>query len=373
VFERFTERARRVIILAREEAGRFRHDFVGTEHILLGLIRDGEGIATAVLQRASAIPPGAMILPFAVPVSEWESKDHGEIWSIYADGKLTDSDGAEVPGNWGTVDIGPTKNSTNLLRDQINSGLHQADLDALQADGRISSNDEIGAKQQFCANGNPGMSIGMKDAIRAAQGSKRVVPLFDALGTLMIGTLLIVVAITLGSVDGSFIGLFYGAPLSVIMSTASGTLLAPSVTLSENVLKGWITRKNLSDRKMLVMTRWVVGIFALCVTIYALWALDRDTGIHQMVENAYKVTLVLAFTPLVAGLYWKRATTYGAYWAMGLGLATWLPMEFIAPEAALPPQFAGFLMSIVGMLGGSLLHRQPEHASPHPHEFSRTE
>ena len=43
MFERFTERARRVIILAREEAGRFRHDFVGTEHILLGLIRDGEG------------------------------------------------------------------------------------------------------------------------------------------------------------------------------------------------------------------------------------------------------------------------------------------------------------------------------------------
>src|SRR5258705_1514043 len=40
VFERFTERARRVIILAREEAGRFRHDFVGTEHILLGLIRE---------------------------------------------------------------------------------------------------------------------------------------------------------------------------------------------------------------------------------------------------------------------------------------------------------------------------------------------
>ncbi|OGT00221.1 MAG: sodium:solute symporter [Gallionellales bacterium RIFCSPLOWO2_12_FULL_59_22] len=166
---------------------------------------------------------------------------------------------------------------------------------------------------------------------------------------------------------------FYGALLSVIMSTASGTLLAPSVTLSENVLKGWITRKNLSDRKMLAMTRWVVGIFALCVTLYALWALDRETGIHQMVENAYKVTLVLAFTPLVAGLYWKRASTYGAYWAMGLGLATWLPLEFIAPEAALPPQFAGFLMSIAGMVGGSLLHRQPEHASPHPHAVSRSE
>jgi Na+/proline symporter len=152
--------------------------------------------------------------------------------------------------------------------------------------------------------------------------------------------------------------IFYGALLSVIMSTASGTLLAPSVTLSENVLKGWLTRKNLSERKMLAMTRWVVGVFSVCVTLYALWALDQDTGIHQMVENAYEVTLVLAFTPLVAGLYWQRATTQGAYWAMGLGVAAWLPMEFIAPEAALPPQFAGFLMSIVGMVLGSLLSKE---------------
>ena len=50
MFERFTERARRVIILAREEAGRFRHDFVGTEHILLGLIHEGEGVAAKALE-----------------------------------------------------------------------------------------------------------------------------------------------------------------------------------------------------------------------------------------------------------------------------------------------------------------------------------
>ncbi len=158
---------------------------------------------------------------------------------------------------------------------------------------------------------------------------------------------------------------FYGALLSVIMSTASGTLLAPSVMLSENVLKGWLTRRNLSERKMLAMTRWVVGVFSICVTLYALWALDQETGIHQMVENAYKVTLVLAFTPLVAGLYWKRASTLGAYLAMGLGLAIWLPMELIAPEAALPPQFAGFLASIVGMVIGSLLRQEPAPVSNH--------
>jgi DNA-binding NtrC family response regulator len=56
LIERFTERAQRVVILAREEAGRFRHDFVGTEHVLLGLLREGEGIATAALQRLGVRP-----------------------------------------------------------------------------------------------------------------------------------------------------------------------------------------------------------------------------------------------------------------------------------------------------------------------------
>ena len=50
MFNRFTERARKVMILAKEEAKRFNHDYIGTEHILLGLIREGEGVASAVLQ-----------------------------------------------------------------------------------------------------------------------------------------------------------------------------------------------------------------------------------------------------------------------------------------------------------------------------------
>jgi Na+/proline symporter len=149
---------------------------------------------------------------------------------------------------------------------------------------------------------------------------------------------------------------FYGALLSVIMSTASGTLLAPSVTLSENVLKRFFTRRQpLSDAKLLLMTRWVVGIFAVIVTLYSLWALGEETSIHQMVENAYKVTLVVAFVPLVAGLYWRRANTTGAYLAIGLGLFTWLSMEVWLPEGEglLPPQFAGFLMAGLGMIAGS--------------------
>lgn len=48
-FNRFTERARKVILLAKEEAKRFNHDYIGTEHVLLGLIKEGEGVAAAVL------------------------------------------------------------------------------------------------------------------------------------------------------------------------------------------------------------------------------------------------------------------------------------------------------------------------------------
>ncbi|MDP2939597.1 MAG: ATP-dependent Clp protease ATP-binding subunit [Candidatus Omnitrophota bacterium] len=51
MFNRFTERARKVVILAKEEARRFNHDYIGTEHILLGLVREGEGVAAAVLQK----------------------------------------------------------------------------------------------------------------------------------------------------------------------------------------------------------------------------------------------------------------------------------------------------------------------------------
>jgi len=50
MFNRFTERARKVVVLAKEEAKRFNHNHIGTEHLLLGLVKEGEGVASAVLQ-----------------------------------------------------------------------------------------------------------------------------------------------------------------------------------------------------------------------------------------------------------------------------------------------------------------------------------
>jgi ATP-dependent Clp protease ATP-binding subunit ClpC len=50
MFERFTDRARRVVVLAQEEARMLNHDYVGTEHILLALIREGGGVAAQALE-----------------------------------------------------------------------------------------------------------------------------------------------------------------------------------------------------------------------------------------------------------------------------------------------------------------------------------
>ena len=56
MFERFTDRARRVVVLAQEEARMLSHNYIGTEHILLGLIHEGEGVAAKALASGPASP-----------------------------------------------------------------------------------------------------------------------------------------------------------------------------------------------------------------------------------------------------------------------------------------------------------------------------
>ena len=50
MFERFNDRARRVVVLAQEEARMLNHNYIGTEHILLGLVHEGEGVAAKALE-----------------------------------------------------------------------------------------------------------------------------------------------------------------------------------------------------------------------------------------------------------------------------------------------------------------------------------
>ncbi|MCR4304147.1 MAG: sodium:solute symporter family protein [Gallionella sp.] len=145
--------------------------------------------------------------------------------------------------------------------------------------------------------------------------------------------------------------LFFGALLSAIMSTASATLLAPSVMFTENILKH-LAFKHMGDQQMLRTMRIIVLTFGS----FVLWfALNSESSIFHMVENAYKITLVGAFVPLAFGLYWKRANNQGALLSIAMGLISWMAMEILQPDTYWPPQLAGLLMSVAGMLAGSLL------------------
>ena len=159
--------------------------------------------------------------------------------------------------------------------------------------------------------------------------------------------------------------MFFGALLSAIKSCASATLLAPSVTFTENILKPAF--KHMSDKQLLRLMRIVVVCFTAMVTLFAL---NSNLSIYKMVENAYKITLVSAFVPLAFGLYWKPANQIGALAAIFLGLGTWIGLEIVAPDAVCPPQLAGLLAALTGMIVGSLLTRgRTRHVDlPHQHD-----
>lgn len=170
--------------------------------------------------------------------------------------------------------------------------------------------------------------------------------------------------------------LFFGALLSAIKSCASATLLAPSVSFTENILKPMMG--NMTDRKLLLSMRIVTVVFTLLVTLYATYS---KASIFKMVENAYQVTLVVAFIPLLAGLFWKRSNNQGAIAAIFCGLVVWLSVHIFGPESPfVPAQLAGLLASAVGMIVGSLLPNmigkplpeEPEHAKLHHHAAART-
>ena len=144
--------------------------------------------------------------------------------------------------------------------------------------------------------------------------------------------------------------LFFGALLSAIKSCASATLLAPSVTFTENIWRQFFPHQG--DKQALLAMRITVLVFSGLVLTYAI--LMQGSSIYDMVSGAYQVTLVGAFVPLVFGLYWSKATSQGAIFAIVLGLLAWLLFIMTPAGEEFPAQLAGVLASLTGMLVGSL-------------------
>jgi solute:Na+ symporter, SSS family len=120
------------------------------------------------------------------------------------------------------------------------------------------------------------------------------------------------------------------------------------------------------DRQFLLTLRIILVTFT-CAAL--LFALNSKSTMYEMVQNAYNVTLVGAFVPLMAGAYWKRATTQGALASIVFGVGTWLGATHLAADAMIPANLLGLFASALFMLLGSLAPQVLRH---HGHSIEHT-
>ncbi len=153
---------------------------------------------------------------------------------------------------------------------------------------------------------------------------------------------------------------FFGALLSAILSTASGALMAPTALVTENIVRPFAPKMN--DKQFLLLLRVVLVAFTLAALLFGL---NSKSTMYEMVQNAYKVTLVSCIVPLAAGIYWKRANSTGAVISVVFGLFSWGVAEIFASDATVPPQLIGLAFSALGMVLGSLIPRPVQEVHSH--------
>jgi len=155
--------------------------------------------------------------------------------------------------------------------------------------------------------------------------------------------------------------LFFGALLSAILSTASGAIIAPTSLITENVIRPRFP--HMSERQFLLTLRVMLVGFSASALVFAL--LSKKT-MYDMVQNAYTVTLVSAFVPLAAGIFWKRANNTGAIVSALVGLVAWLIADNVTTDPTVPSPLVGLIFSIAGMVLGSLVpSASTAHATHH--------
>lgn len=153
--------------------------------------------------------------------------------------------------------------------------------------------------------------------------------------------------------------MFFGALLSAIMSTASGTLLAPSALFMENIIRSNV--RHISDKKALILTRGTVVVFFIIIMLFVSYKYtNSEANIFAMVESAYKITLAGAFVPLVMALIYKKVHTISALLSMFFGVGTWISLEFFLEKEEIffmPAHFFAFLIAIIAFFLGQVLSR----------------
>ncbi len=137
------------------------------------------------------------------------------------------------------------------------------------------------------------------------------------------GVLPHVAIIVLGKTSIFFLILFLSALISAIMSSADSSLLAAASLLTNNVIKE--IRPDIPDRKLLSMTRFAVGAIMVLATVLAMNA----GSIYQLMVNSWAAQLVVVFLPVIAGLYFSKASKENVWACMTVSSSVWLIYCFL--------------------------------------------
>ena len=123
---------------------------------------------------------------------------------------------------------------------------------------------------------------------------------------------------------------------------------------------------HMGERQFMLLLRVILVTFSLAALLFAL---NSKSTMYEMVQNAYKVTLVSCIVPLAAGIFWKRANTTGAVLSVVFGLVSWTIAEWVTTDdTVIPAQLTGLAFSIFGMVVGSFVpSASAAPAAHHPH------
>lgn len=176
------------------------------------------------------------------------------------------------------------------------------------------------------------------------------------------------------------LGLLAAGMFAAMMTTDSGYILAWSSIIVHDLISP-LRKTPLSDSQRILWTRWAILGIGTLMLVFGIWYNLKETAFRYLLD----VTTVYyagGFAVLVAGLYWKRATTTGAYAAFALG--SLLPLAFVIEDMILqghgsssqgfvsqllPPNIRGLLSFVLGFVGmglGSLVSSRSISKSTQP-------
>lgn len=142
--------------------------------------------------------------------------------------------------------------------------------------------------------------------------------------------------------------LFYGALISAILSTSSGAILAPATVIGENLLKPYVP--NITDKQLLLWTRLSVIAVAGVSCFFAM----IDADIVGLVVASLSLILVCIFAPFTFGLFWKKASVFGAWSSIVVGGGTWLICYLL--DTQIDATLIGTPASCMALIIGSLVY-----------------